>query len=183
MKSSSFFRTFLLTLFLLTVSCNNASALSFRLEALDDKSSFFEKFIDSLFQNNIKSGTSLTGDVSHISSTTLLLFSQEKTYLIGISKDTKVRKANIPTTLTEVKEGDKVSVVSAVSTVKGENVKLKAKIIRILSQENEKKEGDKKDGDIKNASSTEIKADSEKIASSTEVGTLKEVKEIKEVKE
>lgn len=183
MKSLSFFRAILLGTFLFTLSCNSASAFSFRIDALDEKSSFFEKFIDSLFQNNGKSGTALIGDVSRISSTTLSLFSQERTYVIGLSKDTKVRKATIPTNLSEIKEGDKVSVVSSISTIKGENGKLKAKIISILSQENEKKVNDKKDDDTKIASSTEVKGDFDKIASSSEIVQAKDVKETKGAEE
>ena len=91
---------------------------------------------------------------------------KQKSQVVAISSETKVRKFGIPTSMEEVRVGDKVSIVSSIS--KTESPRLRARVISILSQGPEPKA--KQAPDLEIASSTEVKS-----ASTTEDGTQKEV--------
>ncbi len=140
MKKSLPYKSIALGMMLTFSTIHSASAFSFNFSAFEEKNSTVEKFVGALFQGNNRLGAALIGEVTSISTTTgsMNLLSKQKNYTIGISPvETKVRKFGIPSTLEEVKAGDKVSVVSSV--LKDETIKLKAKIISILSQENQSK--------------------------------------------
>ena len=171
----------------LTLSTGSASALSFSFGSEGDTSPF-SKMVSSLFATG-KTGAALVGEISDIATTSFKLTTKQKEYTIVYSPETKVRKLGLPAKMSDVHEGDKVSVVSALtkSDPKNNNSKLRAKIVSILSQDGEgkynKKDEEKKDEgkESENASSTEMRdGEKENASSSKEMILEKEKKEEKE---
>lgn len=165
----------------LSLAVSSASALSFRFGEEGDNSAL-GKIVSTLFATG-KTGVALVGEVSDIATTTFTLTSKQKTYTITYTGETKVRKLGLPAKMSDVHEGDKVSVVSTVTKpeAKTTQTKLRAKVVSILSQEGEKKDDKKdKDEDKENASSSESKDDEKLNASSSKDIFEKEKREEKE---
>ncbi len=140
----------------------------------EEGSTRVERFISSLFQTGNKTGASLVGEVSLLSFSTttdtvpnsMTIQTKQRSQVVAISSETKVRKFGIPTSMEDVRVGDKVSIVSSIS--KTESPRLRARVISILSQGPEPKA--KPLPELEIASSTEVKS-----ASTTEDGAQKEV--------
>jgi hypothetical protein len=183
MKKSSAFFTFIIGSALLFPL--SASAFSFDFPSFEEKSPVVEKFVDALFQGN-RLGAALVGEVTSLSTSTgiMNLSAKQKIYTILVSPaETKVRKYGLPEHFDAVKAGDKVSVVSSVSKNEKDKTKLKAKIINILSQENESKyRVDSTTTDSVATSSEEIATTTDKESSETLSSKKDEKKSVKEEK-
>lgn len=183
MKKTTFTTLISLSLVSFAISAPSASAFSFKLEAAPEaeKSGMIERFIDTLFQNTSKTGAALFGEVESVSTSTLSLSVKQKLYSLIVSDETKVRKlGNVPGVIEDVKEGDKVSVVS--TPVKGEPGKLRAKIVKIISIDDRKEEKKEeiKDEETKESHENELEKKHEEEGEKVSRSLKAEKKEIGE---